>query len=76
MREKPNLLTEEEKKWLLNLSECLVKDILEDKLGGYSGVNRPYHAFHMFKVAIERLGKRDVGLQWTYNQLKEIGLKD
>jgi len=72
----PELITREEHDWLLKLSEHLVKDILEDKLGGYSGINRPFHAFHVIRVAIEKLGHRDTGLQWSYDQLKEIGLKD
>lgn len=74
-RPAPELLTQEESDWLMRLSEHLVKDILEDNLGGYSGVNRPFHVKHMMEVAIEKLGNRDVGLQWSYNQLKEIGLK-
>lgn len=75
-RQPPELLNEEEKKWLLTLSENMVRDILNDNLGGYSGINRPFHVFHMMEVAIEKLGHRDVGLTWTHNQLKKIGLKE
>lgn len=75
-RSVPELLTKEENEWLLKFSENLVKDIIDNDLGGYSGVNRPFHVKFMMEMAIEKLGHRDTGLNWSYNQLKEIGLKE
>jgi len=74
-KEAPKILTQQESDWLMKISENLVKDILEDNLGGYSGINRPFHVKHMIEVAIEKIGNRDVGLKCSYNELKEIGLE-
>lgn len=67
----PNLLTENEKKELLEKAENLWSTLEENKLGGYTGINRPFLILHEFKEVIEKYGKRDVGLTWSYNDLQK-----
>lgn len=65
----PDLLTEEEGKELLSAAENLWKDLQENKLGGYSGGNRPFWILGFFKHVIEKFGRRDVGLTWSKDDL-------
>lgn len=73
-REPPKLLTKVETAEMLKEAEWLLKDLLENNLGGYSGINRPFYILHAFERMIEKYGNRDVGLNWTYNQLKDLSL--
>lgn len=66
----PRLLSEDEKKALLKKSEDLLNDLMGNKLGGYEGINRPFWIMSAFKEVIEEYGNRDVGLTWSYNDLK------
>lgn len=68
-REMPKLLTKEETADMLKEAEWLLKDLLENNLGGYSYGNRPFYILHAFKRMIEKYGNRDVGLTWTYDEL-------
>lgn len=72
MREFPELLSEDERKSLLAEAEQLWDDLQKNSLGGYSGHNRPFHIFHVFKQVIEKYGHRDVGLTWSKNDLDEL----
>lgn len=73
-REPPKLLTKEETADMLKEAEHLLKDLLENNIGGYSGINRPFYILNAFERMIEKYGNRDVGLNWTYNQLKDLNL--
>lgn len=72
----PDLLSEDENKALLELAERLWRELQENRLGGYSGVNRPFWIQAEFKSVIERFGRRDVGLTWTKNQLDAARPRD
>lgn len=65
------LLTDAEAKSLQELAEAAWGDLQKNKLGGYSGINRPFYLVWMFKTVIERYGRRDVGLQHSKNALDE-----
>ncbi len=67
----PKLLSDDEKKSLLEKAERLWDDLQEDKLGGFSGINRPLWIVGEFKQVLEEYGKRDVGLEWSVDDLKE-----
>tara|TARA_R110000851_G_scaffold20691_3_gene62419 strand:- start:418 stop:717 length:300 start_codon:yes stop_codon:yes gene_type:complete len=67
----PKLLTEKEKSKLLKKSERLMTELLENNLGGYSGKNRPFWIMSAFKEVIEEFSERDVGLSWSFNDLKK-----
>lgn len=70
LRPYPELLSEAERKALLNTAEELWRDLQENQLGGYSGINRPFWILNYFKQMIEKYGRRDTGYRWTPNQLK------
>lgn len=67
----PELLTEDEKQALLQKSVDLWNALEENKLGGFSSINRPYFIMHEFKEIIEKYGKRDVGLTWQSIDLQK-----
>jgi hypothetical protein len=66
----PELLTDEESKAILKDAENLWSDLQGNELGGFSGINRPFYILHFFKGAIEKYGHRDVGLNWSKNDLE------
>lgn len=68
-REYPELLNAEERAQILRDAENLWKDLQQNDLGGFSGVNRPFYILHEFKRIIEKYGRRDVGLTWSKNEL-------
>lgn len=70
MRQLPDLLTEEERKEILSDAENLWRALESNNLGGYSGHNRPFYILHAFKAAIEKYGRRDVGLTWSNDELE------
>lgn len=65
----PKLLTKDEARDLLKKAEQLWRDLQEDNLGGFSGINRTFYILHKFKRVIEEFGGRDVGLHWSKDQL-------
>ncbi len=65
----PDLLSEDESKALLKRAEQLWNDLQEDRLGGYSGPNRPFWILAEFQSVIEAFGQRDLGRTWTKDQL-------
>lgn len=71
-RTPPELLTEDERKSLLKDAELLWKDLQDNNLGGYSDGNRPFYILHEFKRVIEKYGHRDVGLNWSKNDLDAL----
>lgn len=66
----PRLLSDDEKKALLQKAENLWEALQQNNLGGFSGINRPFFILNEFKDIIEEYGGRDIGLQWSYNDLK------
>lgn len=70
-RQMTQLLTPDEKKGLLREAEMLWKDLQENNLGGYSGINRPYWIYFQFERMIEKYGNRDVGLTWSPQELEK-----
>jgi hypothetical protein len=66
----PQLFSEEEKQRLLKKAEELWGDLERNKLGGFSGINRPFLILGVFKEVIEEYGGRDVGLNWSYDALR------
>lgn len=66
----PELLTEDERARLLKKAEYLWEDLQKNNLGGYSGINRPFHILNQFKEVIEEFGNRDVGLHWSRDDLE------
>lgn len=72
----PELLSDEEKSALLTKAENLWGALEENKLGGFSGINRPFLIFAEFKAVIEEYGRREVGLTWSYNDLAKSRAKD
>lgn len=74
-RAPPELLDAHEQRELLTMAENLWCDLQANNIGGFSDGNRPFYIVHEFKRVIEKFSARDVGLNWTYNQLMEIGLK-
>jgi hypothetical protein len=68
-RSRPELLSESENRALLKRAEELWRRLQEDKLGGFSGVNRPFWIVGEFRHVIEEFGHRDTGLHWTKDQL-------
>lgn len=70
VRPYPKLLDKEESKRLLTISENLFDDLMQNNLGGYSGVNRPFWILYHFKQVIEEFGHRDVGQNWSLNALE------
>ena len=65
----PELLSDAEQKTLLARAEQLWRELQADNLGGFSGINRPFWIAAEFKSVIEEFGHRDVGLQWSKNDL-------
>lgn len=65
----PELLDIDEIENLLRMSEELWEDLQANNLGGFSGVNRPFYILNQFKRVIEEFGHRDVGLNWSKDQL-------
>jgi hypothetical protein len=65
----PELLDNAETKALLERAEYLWSDLQANNLGGYSGINRPFYILNEFKRVIEEFGNRDVGLNWSKDQL-------
>ena len=66
----PKLLSEDERASLQKRAEYLLSDLLENNLGGYSGINRPFFIMAAFKEVIEEFTERDVGREWSLNALK------
>ena len=75
-REYPKLLSDEEKKDLLKKAEDLWAALQENKLGGFSGINRPFLILNEFKEVIEQFGARDVGLTWSINDLQKANKRN
>jgi len=71
-REPPELFSEAERNDILADAEALWKDLQENRLGGFSGANRPFYILHEFKRIIEKYGNRDVGLTWSKDELDAI----
>jgi hypothetical protein len=67
----PRLLSDDEKRSLLQKAENLWEALEENKPGGFSGINRPFFILHEFKEVIEQFGGRDVGLTWSVNDLQK-----
>ena len=65
----PDLLNAGERADLLSQAEQLWRDLQANDLGGFSGINRPFYILNRFEGVIEQFGGRDVGLQWSKNQL-------
>lgn len=65
----PELLDDDESRAILKLAEDLWADLQTNNLGGFSGINRPFWILAHFKQVIEKFGHRDVGLNWSKNQL-------
>lgn len=74
-REAPELLTVDEQRDLLAEAEQLWRDLQSNELGGFSEGNRPFWIMHQFKRAIEKYGRRDVGLNWSKNDLEAVRAK-
>lgn len=70
----PKLLSESEGKALLEKAEQLWRDLQENNLGGFSGINRPFYILHEFRRVIEEFGGRDVGLHWSKDQLEAAAI--
>lgn len=71
-RKAPELFTEDERASILKQAESLWSDLQSNDLGGYSGINRPFYILHEFKRVIEKYGHRDVGLNWSKNDLDAL----
>jgi hypothetical protein len=71
-RKPPELLTADEQRAMLADAEQLWRCLQSNDLGGYSGQNRPFYILHHFKEAIEKYGRRDVGLTWTKNEIDAL----
>lgn len=71
-RAPPDLLSPDESKGLLLEAEELWRDLQKDELGGFSGINRPFWILFHFKRVIEKYGRRDVGLNWSKNDLDKL----
>jgi len=71
-RELPELLTAGEQQDLLAEAEQLWRDLQANELGGFSGGNRPFWIMYQFKCAIEKYGHRDVGLNWSKDELDAV----
>lgn len=67
----PQLLSEDEKKGLLEKAENLWSALEANNLGGLSGINRPFLILNEFREAIEQFGNRDTGLTWSINDLRK-----
>ncbi len=68
-RPDPELLSPDEHAKLQALAEQLWKDLQENQLGGFGGINRPFYILWKFKAVIEEFGHRDVGLGWSKDDL-------
>lgn len=73
-RTPPDLLNNDESSAILFEAEALWADLQRNDLGGFSGINRPFYILAEFKRVIEKYGRRDVGLTWSYDDLKAIGV--
>lgn len=71
-RKAPELLSDAERRALLTEAEELWSDLQADRLGGYSGINRQFWIVTRFKHVIEKFGRRDVGQNWSKNQLDAL----
>lgn len=71
LRPYPDKLSQEEKKSILSEAEELWSALEGNELGGFSNRNRPFYIVYAFKQAIEKYGRRDVGLTWSKNQLDD-----
>lgn len=71
----PDELSKDESAALLKKAEELWKDLQNNNLGGYSGINRPFFIVSEFKEAIEQFGRRDVGLTWSDYRKQEVKKK-
>jgi hypothetical protein len=71
-RKPPELLTTDESKELLKHAEQLLKDLLENRLGGFSDGNRPFWIMYEFRTIIEKFGHRDTGMHWTGDQIAAL----
>lgn len=69
----PDLLTPDEEKALLKRAEQLWSDLQENRLGGFSGPNRPFWILAEFQSAIEAFGHRDLGRTWSPDARKARG---
>lgn len=68
-RSYPQLLDSNEQRKLLKMAEDLWTDLQGNNLGEFSGMNRPFYILHEFKRVIEQFSDRDVGLNWSKDQL-------
>lgn len=64
-----DLLSAEENKALLKRAEVLWRQLQENELGGYSGINRPFYILNSFRAAIEDFGKRNTGYRHSKNEI-------
>jgi len=60
---------------ILRDAEMLWDALQKNDIGGFSDDNRPFYILNAFERVIEKYGNRDVGLTWTNNELKELGLR-
>lgn len=65
----PELLDGKEESSLLARAEQLWRDLQDNNLGGFSGVNRPFYIVAEFRRVIEDFGHRDTGLNWSRDDL-------
>ena len=65
-------LTLDEQKELLRFSEAVWKDLSDNNLGGYSGINRPFYLCWMFREVIEKYRNRNLGSNLTREQLEKL----
>lgn len=65
-----DLLTVDEEKLLLIKAEYLFEDIIENRPGGLSGVNRPFSIKAYFKEVIEDFGKRNIGYRMNKYEIE------
>jgi hypothetical protein len=65
----PELLTKDECRALQVMAENLWDELQTNKLGGYSGVNRPFYITSCFREVIEKFGHRDTGYTWSKEQI-------
>lgn len=67
-----SLLNTEEQKSLLIAAENLWDELNANKLGGYSGINRPFYIAWKFREVIEKYGHRNIGQKLTGIELEKL----
>lgn len=65
----PELLSEDEAAAIQAQAARLWADLQDNRLGGFSGFNRPFYIAFAMRKAIEEFGHRDTGLSWSKNEI-------